>query len=86
MPVIVGRWRYWYAESRANGHGRLWSARWAARVAWLLHPGREHRDPGVVGEVSLARPDEVGPQLAGADAGHVAVTVAGHAVETFTGR
>jgi hypothetical protein len=35
-PAMVVRWRHWYAEARANGHSRLWAARWALRVAWIL--------------------------------------------------
>jgi hypothetical protein len=35
-PAMVARWRWWYAEARANGHSRWWAARWAARVAWAL--------------------------------------------------
>jgi hypothetical protein len=35
-PAMVARWRHWYAEARANGHSRLWAARWALRVAWIL--------------------------------------------------
>jgi hypothetical protein len=38
MRTMLERWRHWYGESRANGHSRWWSARWAARVAWGVAP------------------------------------------------
>ncbi len=36
MPAMLDRWCWWYRAARANGHTRLWAAKWAAGVAWAL--------------------------------------------------